>query len=641
MATVVNFIDTTLQAAPYRGVNLPSAAILLAASTPAFHVATSGANDPASISFSARRIDIEGVISFACTGGTLSVGGDIATLTYANMPGATASVTASITANGGTVTSNPCVVTKVQDGATGATGPTGATGATGSTGPTGATGGTGATGSRGAGAFYAAGSAWSDATADAATPGANITDDTVCISNGGTYALTKRWNGSAWVAQGQVIDGSLAVTGSFAAAAINTNGLTVRDLSGNVLLGVGVPLAAGLEAPGTKNSDLIPLIPNDIPWAQYGVTIQGNSLSKTGGTVNAWDASARSLTSYPAAFVSATPANSSYMAFGLNTDPSSDNSWASIDYGIEFTGTGGVALIAGGSVVTPALSTYTAGVDTFTLIYDGSSILIVKNNAVIISTPASASGPLFFDSSFYTAGAQLTNVRFGPLSSNADGVAALAGLTNKLNSNAANILAGGAGITAGSLTYDTSGNRTGGFGLAFNQRGIVGYNSSGAATITMNVSTGDITIAGTLTAASIIGTTSAGTVETGAAAGVAAKTAQDNKPVVSINSSSVQTSKSNPGVAGSAVSAGQAVGSATGANGGLTYQWSVVITGFSPDTRTVNISITAPTSLTTNFYITTSADTGVTYTATLTVTDAKGFIGSASFTKTTQIGTAL
>lgn len=72
------------------------------------------------------------------------------------------------------------------------------------------------------------------------------------------------------------------------------------------------------------------------------------------------------------------------------------------------------------------------------------------------------------------------------------------GLAQKLKANAQNILAGGAGLSAGSLTWDSDGNRTGGYGLAVNRLGIVGYNSSGSVTFNLSAATGDVGIAGTV-----------------------------------------------------------------------------------------------------------------------------------------------
>lgn len=98
-------------------------------------------------------------------------------------------------------------------------------------------------GARGASKFYATGSSWVDATALAAVlarfPSGIVVQDEVTISNGTTFAMTKYWNGSAWVAPGTVIDGSLLVTNSVSAAKVNTNGLTIRDSSGNIILDAG------------------------------------------------------------------------------------------------------------------------------------------------------------------------------------------------------------------------------------------------------------------------------------------------------------------------------------------------------------------------------------------------------------------
>lgn len=454
MATVVNFIDTTLQAAATRTVNAVNANVLLDASTNAFHVNGSGANDPASITFTYSLIELDGPATFAITGGTLTTSGNVATLTYANMSGSTASVTASVTVNGVTFTSNPRFITKVLDGAAGVTAslltlastgqaitfnglgvatpasqiitftanlqnltgtatftcakfnaagtslgtvtlggsgntrtltdaqfatsayaittaslggfsdtitvvrladgaggvngtsamagyltneavtvPSAADGSgavlTGVTGnfkvfqgttdvtagctfavvgtplvttaaPTTATGaysvtglgtwsnaslttnvtyrathtasgatidqlltitkapaGASVTGSRGAGQYFATGSVWSDATADAATPGANIAGDVVTISNGTTFVGVKGYSGSAWVPVSPTYDGGAIFPGTVTVNQINANSLVLRDAAGNPLVGLGVPLAAGLEAPGTKNSDIV------------------------------------------------------------------------------------------------------------------------------------------------------------------------------------------------------------------------------------------------------------------------------------------------------------------------------------------------------------------------------------------------
>jgi hypothetical protein len=90
---------------------------------------------------------------------------------------------------------------------------------------------------------------------------------------------------------------------------------------------------------------------------------------------------------------------------------------------------------------------------------------------------------------------------------------ALTGLTTKLNSNARNVLAGEGGLAVGTLTWNSSGVRTGGYGVGFSANGLAAYNSAGAATFVLDGSTGNATFAGALSAAtgSFAGSLSAAT----------------------------------------------------------------------------------------------------------------------------------
>jgi len=113
------------------------------------------------------------------------------------------------------------------------------------------------------------GSAWSDALArnaiysalgrgpSAPNNGHLVIGDAITITQG-TSSVTKYWNGGSWSATGVVINGDMIVDGGLAASKINTNGLTIRDQSGNVILGSGVNLGVsyinGLGQLATKNS---------------------------------------------------------------------------------------------------------------------------------------------------------------------------------------------------------------------------------------------------------------------------------------------------------------------------------------------------------------------------------------------------
>lgn len=143
-------------------------------------------------------------------------------------------------------------------------------------------------GQRGSQTLYISGSVWSDAAADAATTGANVLGDTVTISNGSTFVSVKYWNGSAWVPPGVVIDGSLIVTNSVTAAKINTNGLTIRDASGNVILGTGFALdwtklvASGQTGTGGITNSSISIGSNGVLTGAGGGTVTIGGLGYTG-----------------------------------------------------------------------------------------------------------------------------------------------------------------------------------------------------------------------------------------------------------------------------------------------------------------------------------------------------------------------
>ena len=83
---------------------------------------------------------------------------------------------------------------------------------------------------------------------------------------------------------------------------------------------------------------------------------------------------------------------------------------------------------------------------------------------------------------------------------------AQAALLDKLNKSGGDVLSGAinvstaGGFRAGTLTWDSSGNRTGGYGVALTSRGIMGHNGS-AATFAID-SSGNATFSGALSAAS-------------------------------------------------------------------------------------------------------------------------------------------
>ena len=62
---------------------------------------------------------------------------------------------------------------------------------------------------------------------------------TSITAKSGNFVYTLSYDGSAWDAPGTVVDGSLLVTGSITASKINSNGLSIRDAYGNIILAAG------------------------------------------------------------------------------------------------------------------------------------------------------------------------------------------------------------------------------------------------------------------------------------------------------------------------------------------------------------------------------------------------------------------
>ena len=96
-------------------------------------------------------------------------------------------------------------------------------------------------GRRGVGTFSRriTGSAWTEAEADAATPGDNQVGDRVTLYNPAAvppFAETRTWDGFNWVIYVEVIDGSLLVLGTVAAEALKIGDEFGIDASGHLII---------------------------------------------------------------------------------------------------------------------------------------------------------------------------------------------------------------------------------------------------------------------------------------------------------------------------------------------------------------------------------------------------------------------
>jgi len=161
------------------------------------------------------------------------------------------------------------------------------------------------------------------------------------------------------------------------------------------------------------SSDLV-LIPN----GAGAISVVGNRVVKTSN--GGWgDASVHSKESYIGGCYASARAEGVFdIMFGLNSDPATDANFPSIDYAVYLAWDGSLQVYESGSWA-GTFGSYAAG-DVFAVVYDGSSIRYTRNGAVFKTTNVSApiAAALSFDSAFATSGAALSNIRFGPLSSN-------------------------------------------------------------------------------------------------------------------------------------------------------------------------------------------------------------------------------
>lgn len=175
--------------------------------------------------------------------------------------------------------------------------------------------------------------------------------------------------------------------------------------------------------------------PADYQWAQYAgppnfglasfnsnTVLAGNKLIKVADSGN-WSGSIHSTESFKGgasvSFVVDTALN---FMVGLNTDPTTDASYTSIDFAIWIADDGGINLYESG---TPAgyFGTYVVG-DTFSVTYNGKTVVYAKNGVPFHTNNSPAPNlTLFLDSSMVYAGHQMGRI----LSFTATGTAGAAG----------------------------------------------------------------------------------------------------------------------------------------------------------------------------------------------------------------------
>ncbi|MDD2776613.1 MAG: hypothetical protein PHU06_11715 [Gallionella sp.] len=196
---------------------------------------------------------------------------------------------------------------------------------------------------------------------------------------------------------------------------------------------------------------------NDI---QYGVsnlattstdiTLNGNSLSKTSGTMG-WNADAYSQNGLTGgAYVSARVGQTNmYGMFGLNSDPTTDTNYTSLDYAWYSLPTGALQIYESG-VLVGSFGTYTT-TDVLAVVYEGNTIRYLKNGIAQRTVNTTAGRTFYLDTSLYNTGYTLNDIQYGVSNLTTTGVT--------LNGNSLSKTSGATGWNAGA--YSPTSNGTG------------------------------------------------------------------------------------------------------------------------------------------------------------------------------------
>ncbi|HEV7340874.1 MAG TPA: hypothetical protein VGN68_04510 [Sphingopyxis sp.] len=152
--------------------------------------------------------------------------------------------------------------------------------------------------------------------------------------------------------------------------------------------------------------------PADYAWSQYAgppnfglaainTQLAGAKIQKTGGTPGLWDASIHSTESYTGgASVSFVVDYIDVFMVGLNTDPTTDANYTSLDFAIYVQGGSSVLVFENGANVGGVYPAAAVG-DVFTLTYNNKTVVYSKNGAPFFTNNSPAPDlALFLDSSF-------------------------------------------------------------------------------------------------------------------------------------------------------------------------------------------------------------------------------------------------
>jgi predicted phage tail protein len=281
--------------------------------------------------------------------------------------------------------------------------------------------------------------------------GRAYTDGSFVIA--GTVGAAQLVTGTAVITQGAQIanaiignakitdlDGGKIVANTVTATQIDSRNLNIKDAAGTVIFSAGVPLQPAHASSGLVNNnisigangvlvgagggavtigglgytgDLNASSDIKLNVRGAGLVLAGNSCNRpTGG--GAWDSDCYSTDAYTGGAVCSfipSGGTSSYFMAGLNSDPTTDSSYLSIDYAFYMSGTNSLFIYESGTAL-GAVGTYATG-DVLSASYDGQFVRYMQNGNVLRTVPAPPGLKLHFDSSIVVYG--LSNITLRPI----------------------------------------------------------------------------------------------------------------------------------------------------------------------------------------------------------------------------------
>jgi len=158
------------------------------------------------------------------------------------------------------------------------------------------------------------------------------------------------------------------------------------------------------------------------------VVVNQTEIKKEGGVAD-WDSQAYSEQGYVHGVTVTFRAGQTNMAamMGLNEDPATDASYASIDYCWFVRADGNVQIYESGAVV-GGYGAYTTST-VFLIIYDGVKIKYYLDGVLKREVARAVGNALYLDSSFNAPGATLKMIAFGPSGGSGSGLSTIIDLS--------------------------------------------------------------------------------------------------------------------------------------------------------------------------------------------------------------------